>query len=76
MNELMVVELLEVFGRHGIVSPLVVRNAKIRYEFKMLRAEGRKSKWIREFLAERYFVSEKTVEGIIYMKEDPPRSQG
>lgn len=63
------IELMEVLEKHGLIGFTQLRNAKMRHDFKELRRSGRRSKAIKEYLAEKYFVSIKTVDGVVYDKK-------
>lgn len=63
-------ELLEVFVKHRVVPGIVLRNEKIRLEYAKLKEEGIKPKTAREHLANKYFISEKNLETILYYKKE------
>jgi hypothetical protein len=63
-------ELLEVFVKHRVVPGIVLRNEKIRLEYVKLKEEGIKPKTARAHLANKYFISEKNLETILYYKKE------
>lgn len=67
-NEL-VVELLEVLNKHMALPPVLLRNEKIKLQYKKLRAEGMKSLDAREKLAEEFFIDVKSIEKVIYARK-------
>lgn len=66
MKDELHIDLLEVFVKHRIVPQISLRNEKIRHEYKTMKEEGIKAKTARALLAEKYFVSEKNIESILY----------
>ena len=49
---------------------LAFRNLQIREEFKMLKQRGVKNKDAFSLLADKYFLSEFSINSIIYLKKD------
>ena len=70
MNEELKLDLLEVFVKHNVIPVTILRNEKIKYEYHELRERGAKGKTARLALAEKYFVSEKNIENILYTKKN------
>ena len=66
MKDELHIDLLEVFVKHRIVPQISLRNEKIRCEYKTMKEEGVKPKAARASLAEKYFISEKNIESILY----------
>jgi len=60
---------MEVMEKHGLIGFTQLRNAKMRRDFKEMRQSGRRSIAIKEHLTEKYFVSVKTVDGVVYDKK-------
>jgi len=69
MKDELHIDLLEVFVKHNIVSQTSLRNEKIRYEYKKMKENGMKAKDARSFLADKYFLSEKNIESVLYCKK-------
>lgn len=63
-------ELLEVFVKHRVVPDIVLRNERIRLEYKKLKEDGMKPKEARVSLAGKYYISEKSLETILYFKKE------
>jgi len=70
MKDEMHLELLEVFVKHNVVPDIVLRNERIRLEYAKMKDDGIKPKTARANLAEKYFISEKSVETILYYKKE------
>jgi hypothetical protein len=68
MKDELHIDLLEVFVKHRIVPMISLRNERIRQEYKTMKDEGIKAKNARIFLSEKYFLSEKNIESILYGK--------
>lgn len=68
MKDELHIDLLEVFVKHRIVPQISLRNERIRHEYKAMKDEGIKAKAARIFLSEKYFLSEKNIESILYGK--------
>lgn len=66
IKEEILIELMEVLEKHGLIAFTALRNARMKHEFHQLRKTGMRSKLIKEYLAEKYFVSVKTIEGVVY----------
>ena len=64
-NEL-VIDVLEALSRHIELPPVLLRNERIRLEYKNMREMGVKSIDAREKLAEDNFIDVKSIEKIIY----------
>jgi len=64
-NEL-VIDVLEALSRHIELPPVLLRNERIRLEYKNMRERGVKSIDARERLAEENFIDVKSIEKIIY----------
>lgn len=62
-------EILTIFDKYGYLKPNLLRDIKIKAEYKELRADIG-SKKARELLADNYYVSTKTIEKILYNKGD------
>jgi len=61
-------DLIDVLERHGLINENGIRNFRIRKEFYEMRDNGFSSKEAREQLAEKYFMSLKNIDRIIYGK--------
>jgi hypothetical protein len=72
MKDELHIDLLEVFVKHRIVPQISLRNEKIRHEYKTMKEEGVKPKDARASLAEKYYVSEKNIESILYPRRKNP----
>jgi hypothetical protein len=70
MKEELHIDLLEVFVKHQLVPEISLRNEKIRMEYRQMKEEGIKPKDARFSLAEKYFISEKNIESILYKKRN------
>jgi len=66
-NEL-VVDMLEVLDKHIELPPNLLRNERIKLEYKKMREVGVKSLEAREIIAEKNFIDVKSLEKIIYGK--------
>jgi hypothetical protein len=62
------IELMEVLEKHGLIGFTHIRNAKMRHDFKELRRSGWRSEAVKEYLAEKYFASVKTIDRVVYGK--------
>jgi hypothetical protein len=52
------------------VPDIVLRNERIRLEYSKMKGDGIKPKTARANLAEKYFISEKSIETILYFKKE------
>lgn len=69
MESALILDLLVVLEKHNVIPAYFLRNERIRLEFKMMRADGTSSKLVKDELADRYNVSVKTIEVIVYGKD-------
>ncbi len=60
------IEIVEVCVKHEVVPESVLRNMRIRKDFHALRAAGKMAKEILIILSEKYFLSEKSIDAIVY----------
>jgi len=70
MNERFVIDVMKVMVEHNLLSDTVLRNEKIRFEYKQLRKSGIKGKDARDQLAEQYCIGVKSIENILYGKKN------
>ncbi len=70
MKDELQIDLLEVFVKHKVVPLTVLRNEKIKVEYRKMKEEGIKPKEARALLAEKYFTSEKNIETILYSRKE------
>lgn len=70
MKDELHIDLLEVFVKHQIVPVISLRNERIRLEYKRMKEEGIKPKEARRSLAEKYYISEKNIESILYTRRN------
>jgi len=66
MDQGLTIDLLSVLVKRGIIPKTYLRNEIIRREYKELRESGMNGREARETLAEKHFVSSKTIEFILY----------
>lgn len=66
MNDSLRLDLLNIFVKHGIISEYSIRNELIRTEYRLMRSKGNEAKEVRQELADKYFLGNKTIEKIIY----------
>lgn len=69
MKDELHIDLLEVFVKHKIVPEISLRNERIRQEYREMKESGIKPKYARASLAEKYYVSEKNLESILYTRK-------
>ena len=63
-------DLLRVLVKHGILPETFLRNEEIKNTYAELRETGVKGKDAREQLADKYFISAKSIEFILYGKKN------
>lgn len=66
MNPDFVIEILTLFAKYGLVNEVAVRNSLIRKEYYGAKESGKNLKDFRYYLAEKYLLSDKQIEAIIY----------
>ena len=59
-------EILEVLSKHNLINDLAVRDYHIRKEYQVLLKAETPTEKARFLLAEKYFLSEKHIQTIIY----------
>jgi len=62
-------EIIQVLIKHKIINEESLRDFRIKQKYTKLRSEGLTGKEARILLAEEYFVSEKTIQHILYAKK-------
>lgn len=70
MNQELETELLELLNKHNQLGNYS-RNKTIREKYKQMREGGMSGKAARKKLAEEFFLSEKTIETVLYKKKEP-----
>ncbi|MBZ0180536.1 MAG: hypothetical protein K8F36_14720 [Melioribacteraceae bacterium] len=70
MSDLLRIDLLNVFVEHKMLPEIVLRNEKIRYEFNELKNSGMSSNEAKMQLSEKYFLSIKAIEYIVYKNKN------
>lgn len=66
MESTLILDILEVLEKHNVLPAHLLRNERIKVEYKKMRQEGVPCKIAKEQLSDRHNVSVKTVEAIIY----------
>ena len=66
MSKDLLLDIIEVLERHGLFNKTGRRNFKIKTEFSIMRSQGIKAKNAKAILCDKYFMSEKNIEKIIY----------
>lgn len=66
MNPDFTIELLQLFAKYGLVNEIALRNSMIRKEHQESKLTGERNKDFMERMAAKYFISEKSVDSIIY----------
>lgn len=69
MNQEFKTELLQLLDKHNQIGNYS-RNKSIREKYKKMRDEGMTGKAAREKLSEEFFSSEKTIETVLYTKNE------
>jgi len=70
LNDLLRIDLINVFVEHKMLPEIVLRNEKIRYEFNELKNSGMSSNEAKMQLSEKYFLSIKAIEYIVYKNKN------
>lgn len=70
MRDELHIEILEVLVRHKVVPETIFRNEKIKMEYEKMKRDGIKPKEAKAFLAEKYFISGKSLDTILYTKKN------
>ncbi len=68
MSEELVRDIIFVLSKHGLMRPTSFRNDQIVMEYRKLRRSGIRGKEARTTLSEKYFLSEKQIQTILYAK--------
>ncbi len=68
MSEELVRDIITVLCKHGLMKPTSFRNDQIVVEYRKLRRSGIRGKEARTALSEKYFLSEKQIQTILYAK--------
>lgn len=69
MESALILDLLEVLERHNVIPAYLLRNERIKVEYRMMRKDGISCKQAKDELATRHNVSIKTIEVIVYGKD-------
>lgn len=67
------VELLQLFAKHGLVNEIALRNSMIREEHQESKARGERLKDFIVKAADKYCLSEKSIDAIIYSTHKPKK---
>ena len=66
MNPDLAIDLLQLLAKYGLVNDIALRNSIIRKEHHDSKLNGERGQDFMERMAAKYFISEKTVDSIIY----------
>lgn len=69
MESALILDILEVLEKHNVLPAYLLRNERIKVEYKKMRQEGVSCKKAKEDLSDRHNVSVKTIEVIVYGKD-------
>ncbi len=61
-----IVQFLELLNQYGLIDDISLRNALIRKEWIESKQKGEQNKIFKERTADKYFISEKAVEAVLY----------
>ena len=65
-KDLRIKQAIQLLTLEGLTNPIAVRNYFIKREFQQRRKRGEKSKDIITSLSEKYFISESSINSVVY----------